>query len=79
MNPSAPSPADQVRPALHRKIDELPEEELATVERLLAKLEMDRVWGDLRSGMAQDWDEGKYERLDDLIGEVRADLKRQPQ
>ncbi len=67
---------DQKRPVLHELIDALPAEELELVERLLARLEMDRVWKKVREGFTRDWADGKFERLDEIIGEVRADLKK---
>lgn len=66
---------EQKRPVLHERIDALPAEDLELVERLLARLEMDRIWKDVREGFTQDWTEGKFVRLDEIIGEVRADLK----
>lgn len=64
------------RPALHQLIDSLPAEELEFVEKLLARLEMDRLWKELRQGFAQDFADGKFSRLDEIISEVRADLKK---
>jgi hypothetical protein len=37
---------------------------------------MERLWKEVREGFSQDWAEGKFERLDEIIGEVRADLKK---
>ncbi len=65
---------EQKRPVLHKLIDELPGDELELVERLLARLEMDRLWKEVREGFTEDWATGKYARLDELIREVRADL-----
>ncbi|MCU0749490.1 MAG: hypothetical protein MUF13_08095 [Akkermansiaceae bacterium] len=67
---------EQKRPALHKLIDALPAEELELVERVLARLEIDRVWKDVRQGFTQDWAEGKFVRLDEIIGEVRTDLEK---
>ncbi len=67
---------EQKRPVLHELIDALPAEELELVERLLARLEMDRIWKEVRVGFTADWAEGKFARLDEIIGEVRADLKK---
>ena len=67
---------EQKRPVLHELIDALPAEELKLGERVLARLEMDRLWKDVREGFTRDWEEGKFVRLDEIIGEVRADLKK---
>jgi hypothetical protein len=76
MNAPMSAPLEQQRPALHKLIDELPAEELWLVERLLARLEMDRLWNNVREGFTHDWDAGKYARLDEIIREVRNDLQR---
>jgi len=68
-------PPEQKRPVLHKLIDELPAEELELVERLLARLEMDRLWKEVREGFTQDWADGKYMKLDEIIHEVRMELK----
>ncbi len=62
---------DQKRPALHKLIDELPAEELDLVERLLARLEVDRLWAEISQGLTEDWTKGSYDRLDEVIKEVR--------
>ena len=70
-----PMTPEELRPLLHRRIDELPAEELELVERVLARLEMDQLWQQVREGFTQDWAAGRYDRLDETIREVRADLK----
>jgi len=72
--PPAISP-EQRLPALHRMIDDLPTEELLIVELVLARLEMDRLWKEVREGFDADWKAGQYERIDEVIREVRASLK----
>ena len=67
---------EQNRPVLHELIDALPAEELELVERVLARLEMDRLWKDVREGFTQEWTEVKFARLDEIVGEVRADMKK---
>jgi hypothetical protein len=56
-------------------IDELPPEELELVEQVLARLEMDRLWKEVREGFDADWAAGKYERVDEVIRQVREDLR----
>jgi hypothetical protein len=75
MNHHASLPPEQQRPALHKLIDELPAADLALVECLLARLEMDRLWQDVRQGFTQDWADGKYDQLDDFIQQAREDLR----
>lgn len=74
MSESVTFSAEQKRPVLHQLIDALPAEELELVEKLLARLEMDRLWKDLREEFTRDWADGKFSRLDEIISEVRADL-----
>jgi hypothetical protein len=63
------------RDDLLRKIESLPDEDAVVLKNVLARLEMDRLWKEVRGGFAADWDEGKYDRLDQVIREVRADLR----
>ncbi len=60
---------------LHKLIDELPAEELDLVERLLARLEMDRLWQQVQEGFTQDWTKDKYARVDEIIRDVRTEMK----
>jgi len=64
------------RPALHRMLDALPVEELELVEQVLARLEMDRLWKEVREGFDADWEAGKYSRIDEVIREVRESLNK---
>ena len=73
-HPSEISP-EQRLPTLHRMIDDLPAEELLIVERVLARLEMDRLWKEVREGFETDWAAGQYDRIDEVIREVRESLK----
>lgn len=66
---------EQKRPALHRLIDDLSATELELVEKVLARIEMDRLWNETREAFTADWADGKYDRLDEVIRQVRADLK----
>jgi hypothetical protein len=67
---------EQKWPVLHEFIDALPAEEFELVERVLTRLEMNRLWKNVREVFTQDWEEGKFARLDGIIGEVRADLRK---
>ena len=64
---------EQRLPFLHRMIDDLPAEELEVVELVLARLEMDRLWKEVREGFDEDWASGKYDRIDEVIQEVPYD------
>lgn len=69
------TPPERKRPVLHKLIDELPAEELDLVERLLARLEMDRLWQQVQEGFTQDWTKDKYARVDEIIRDVRTEMK----
>lgn len=66
---------EQKLPVLHRMIDDLSADELVILELVLARLEMDKLWKDVREGFAEDWETGKYQRVDEVIREVRDSLK----
>jgi hypothetical protein len=61
---------------LYELLNALPAEELQLVERVLTRLEIDRLWKNVREVFTQDWEQGKFARLDGIIGEVRADLRK---
>lgn len=75
MNRQPTIPPEQRLPSLHRMIDDLPAEELEMVELVLTRLEMHRLWKEVREGFEQDWASGKYDRIDEVIREVRESLK----
>jgi hypothetical protein len=75
MEPSSTTAKEQRLPALHRLIDELPPAELEIVEQVLARLEMERLWKKVREGFDTDWAAGKYDKIDEVIREVRESLK----
>jgi hypothetical protein len=56
-------------------IDELPPEELELLEKVLARLEMDRLWKEVRQGFNEDWSDGKFDRIDEVIRQAREDLR----
>jgi len=66
---------DELKQTLRTLIDELPAEELELAEHLLARLEMDRLWKEVREGFTEDWAAGNYARLDEIIRRARTDLK----
>lgn len=66
---------EQKLPVLHRMIDDLSADELVILELVLARLEMDKLWKDVREGFTEDWETGKYQRVDEVIREVRDSLK----
>jgi hypothetical protein len=67
---------EQKWPVLYELLNVLPAEELQLLERVLTRLEMDRLWKNVRDVFTQDWEHGKFARLDGIIGEVLADLSK---
>ena len=63
------------RPDLHQRIDAMSDAELAVVEHILIQLERERLWqqvtADFTADFTADWAAGQYDRLDEIIREVR--------
>jgi hypothetical protein len=67
---------DVLRPALIKQIENLDESDLATVQRVLQLLEKERLWSELSDAAEQDRLSGKFDRLPEIIREVRAARQR---
>jgi hypothetical protein len=68
-----PSP-EKIRPLVHERIDQLTDEELASVHRQLELLEMKRNFDKLCEEFGEDWRTGRItqEKVDEAIREYRA-------
>ena len=67
---------DQLRPMLQLKIGQLPDDDLLLLHRFLLRMEKERLWAELKAECAQDRAEGKFDRLNEVIAEVRAERSR---
>ena len=52
-------PAQQLRPLLHRKLDELDDADLAAVHRQILEIEARRLASELGKELAGDWKSGR--------------------
>ena len=64
---------EQLRPMLQLKIGLLPDDDLLLLQRFLLRMEKDRLWAELKAECARDRAEGKFDRLNEVIAEVRAE------
>ena len=64
----------KLRPELVRKVESMPDEDLMFLHRILLQVEKERLWQELSSEMEEDWQKGRYDNLDGIIRQVRAEL-----
>ena len=64
----------ELRPLLHKKLDEIPDAELEATHKALLQLELDRLVAEMGAQAQADWDAGKYspELVEAAIREHRA-------
>jgi hypothetical protein len=63
---------EKLRPELHQKIDQMDGEHLELLHRIVLKLELEQLAEDLDQKFDTARDEGKLDRVDDIIREVRS-------
>lgn len=49
----------ELRPLLHRKLDDATDEEIGTMHRMLLEIEAQRLWKELGAEVAEDWQSGR--------------------
>lgn len=64
----------ELRPMLVQKIGQLPDAEVVTLHRVMQKLELQNLWNEIKEQGARDRAAGKFDRLEEVIAEVRAEL-----
>jgi len=64
----------ELRPLLLQKVGALSDEGVVTLHRVLMKLEVQGLWAQIKSDGAKDHKAGKFDSLNEVIAEVRADL-----
>jgi hypothetical protein len=57
------------------QLNRLPDEGVAVLHDLAQELELRAAWSEFSEGMAQDWAEGKYERLDEALASAREAIR----
>ena len=63
MSTVAPNSPNELRPLLHRRIDDLPDAELALLHRVMLELERDRLLSVLNDEFDKDRDAGRLRHL----------------
>ena len=66
---------EKLRPDVHAAVERLGAEDLAVLHRILLQLEKERLWRELSAEFEADARAGKYDQLDNLIREARAELR----
>jgi hypothetical protein len=66
--------ATEIRPLLQNKIGQMSDDQVTKLHRVMQKLEAQQVWDEIKAHGARDRAEGKYDRLNDVIAEVRAEM-----
>lgn len=73
MSSPAPPPKD-LRPDLIRRIESMADNELQFVHAVLLQAEKDRLWAEISAEAEEDRLAGAFERLPEVIGQVRREL-----
>ena len=63
---------EKLRPELHQRIDRMDSEQLELLHRIVLKLELEQVADELHHAFDAARTEGKFDRLDEIIRDVRA-------
>ena len=66
--------AEALHPLLQSKIGQMSDQEVVVLHRLLLKLEARRLWDEIKAEGEADRAAGKFEDLDQIIAQVRAEL-----
>ena len=64
----------EIRPLLQSKIGQMSDEQVTKLHRVMQKLEAQQLWEEIKAAGARDRAEGKYDRLNEVIAEVRAEM-----
>ena len=65
-----------LRPDLIERIEAMDEDSLLLLHRMLLIVEKQRLWSELSAEAEQDCRSGKFDRLQDVIREARAELRK---
>jgi len=63
---------DELRPELHQRIDRMDSQHLELLHRIILKLELEQVVGEVHNAFDAGRSEGRLDRVDEIIREVRA-------
>lgn len=70
---AAPIPPEQLKPALHEKIERMNGEQLALLDRVLLQLEAEQAADHLSEAFDADHVHGKFRRVAELVRQFRAE------
>jgi len=73
MNP-AMLDSKKLRPEIIQRIEALDDESLVVLNQILLIVEKERLWRELSAEVEQDRVSGRFDRLREIIREVRAEL-----
>jgi hypothetical protein len=65
----------EIRPLLQNKIGQMSDDQVQSLHRVMQKLEARQLWEEIKADGARDRTEGKYDRLNDVLTEVRAEME----
>lgn len=65
-----------LKPDLIHRIETMPEEDLRLVHEVLLHAEKDRLWREISTAAEIERQGGKWQRLPEVIAEVRSQLRR---
>ena len=71
MTTTANLSATEIRPLLQNKIDHMTDDQVQKLHRVMQKLEAQQLWDEVKADGARDRAEGKFDRLNEVIAEVR--------
>ncbi len=63
---------EKLRPELHERIEQMPPAQLVLLHRIVLKLDLERAAEDLHVAFDAARKEGKFDRADEIIRDVRA-------
>jgi len=65
-----------LRPDLIQRIETMSDEDLQLVHEVLLHAEKDRLWREISAEAEEERNSGKWERLPEIVAEVRSQLRR---
>jgi hypothetical protein len=66
--------ATEIRPLLQTKIGQMNDDQVQKLHRVMQKLEAQQLWDEIKADGARDHAAGKFDRLNEVIAEVRAEM-----
>jgi hypothetical protein len=78
MGTPAPTDPNELRPLLHKRIEQWAAEDLPLLHRVMLELERDRLAAGLNAEFDRDRESGRLGRLHEIILEARATLALRP-